>query len=75
MSLIYDDIKAGKPADQQKWLIIEQAMQEAGCDKVILGCTELSVVREELDLDDRWIDSLVVLAETAIEQCGYTLKL
>jgi aspartate racemase len=74
MSLIYDDIKAGKPSNQQKWLIIEQAMQEAGCDKVILGCTELSVVREELDLDDRWIDSLVVLAETAIERCGYTLK-
>lgn len=74
MSLIYEDIKAGRPADQEKWLIIERAMQEACCDKVILGCTELSIVREELDLDDRWIDSLLVLAETAIERCGYKLK-
>ena len=32
MSLIYDDIKAGKPANREKWLMIEHAMDEAGCD-------------------------------------------
>lgn len=73
MSLIYDDIKAGKPAEREKWSIIERAMDEAGCDAVILGCTELSIVRSELHLDD-CIDSLLVLAEVAIEQCGYERK-
>lgn len=73
MSLIYDDVKAGYPADPEKWLIISQAMEEAGCDQVILGCTELSIVRKELNLTE-CIDSLYVLAETAIERCGYKLK-
>lgn len=74
MSLIYDDVKAGKPADLEKWSIIKGAMEEAGCDKVILGCTELSVVRQELGLGDEYIDSLLILAETAIERCGHTVK-
>lgn len=73
MSLIYDDIKAGNPANPEKWTIINQAMEEAGCDQVILGCTELSIVRKELNLEE-CIDSLLVLAEAAIEHCGYKLK-
>ncbi|MCZ2260223.1 amino acid racemase [Sporosarcina sp. G11-34] len=73
MSLIYDDIKAGKPADSDKWSIISRAMEEAGCDTVILGCTELSVVGKELKLVG-YIDSLLVLAETAIQYCGYKVK-
>ena len=73
MSLIYDDVKAGIPADPEKWLIINRAMEEDGCDQVILGCTELSIVKKELKLEG-YIDSLQVLAEVAIGQCGYRLK-
>ena len=73
MSLIYDDVKAGKPADRDKWEEISQAMSEVGCDVLILGCTELSIVRKELKLEG-CIDSLLVLAETAITTCGYRLK-
>lgn len=73
MSLIYDDVKAGNPANPEKWTIIKQAMDESGCDQVILGCTELSIVRKELNLEE-CIDSLLVLAEAAIEHCGYKLK-
>lgn len=73
MSLIYDDVKAGKLIDHKKWLLIDQAMKDAGCDTVILGCTELSIVREKLSLEG-CIDSLLVLAEAAIQQCGYDLK-
>src|SRR5699024_1143620 len=73
MSLIYDDIKAGKRADAEKWSRIRQAMEEANCDEVILECTELSIVRQELALTD-CVDSLLVLAEVAIETCGYSVK-
>lgn len=73
MSLIYDDIKAGNPATREKWDMIQQAMDEASCDEIILGCTELSIVRSELQLTN-CIDSLLVLAETAIERCGYIVK-
>ena len=73
MSLIYDDVKAGKPADRDKWEAISQAMMAVDCDVLVLGCTELSIVRKELKLEG-CIDSLLVLAEAAITTCGYRLK-
>ncbi|RHW34726.1 amino acid racemase [Lysinibacillus yapensis] len=73
MSLIYDYVKAGKDVTRQQWQIIENAMLELECDKVILGCTELSIINKELKLDGRYIDSLIVLAERAIVACGYEL--
>ncbi|MCZ8537019.1 amino acid racemase [Paenisporosarcina quisquiliarum] len=74
MSVIYDDVKAGQPVDFLKWQQIINQMNELGCDHLILGCTELSIVKKELNLDDKYIDSLMVLAESAILSCGYELN-
>lgn len=73
MSLIYDDVKAGKAIERDKWDTIERALKGSGCDTIILGCTELSIVKKALKLD-RCIDSLLVLARRAIEYCGYETK-
>ncbi len=69
MSVIYDYVKAGHEVTEEIWTPIEQAME--GCDYIILGCTELSIVNKELKLGEQYIDSLVVLAEAAITACGY----
>ena len=74
MSVIYEDVKAGQPVDFLKWQQIINKFDELGCDRIILGCTELSIVKKELNLDDMYIDSLMVLAESAILSCGYELK-
>ncbi|MFC7687275.1 aspartate/glutamate racemase family protein [Ureibacillus sp. GCM10028918] len=74
MSIIYDYVKAGKEVAVHQWNVIEQAMLQLGCDKIILGCTELSIVNKDLKLDHRYIDSLMVLAESAIIACGYELN-
>jgi len=74
MSVIYDDVKFGKEVTREKWSEIEDAVFSLDCDRVILGCTELSVVNKNLQLGERYIDSLVVLAETAILRCGYEVK-
>ena len=71
MSVIYDYVKAGRDVPQAVWAPIEQAMTE--CDRIILGCTELSIVNKELKLGACYIDSLIVLAESAITACGYEL--
>lgn len=71
MSVIYDDVKAGKDVSREKWAEIEQHMKSLDCDQVILGCTELSIVNKDLKLGDYYIDSLIVLAEVAIKTCGY----
>jgi len=71
MSVIYDYVKAGRDVPKDVWVPIEQAM--IGCDRIILGCTELSIVNKELKLGACYIDSLIVLAESAITACGYEL--
>lgn len=73
MSIIYDNIKAGKNADRDNWRAIVNYMENQGCDRVILGCTELSIVKKEMELPEFYLDSLIVLAETAILSCGYEL--
>ncbi|HWI46972.1 MAG TPA: amino acid racemase [Rummeliibacillus sp.] len=73
MTVIYDYVKAGKKITSAQWQPIEAAMKNAGCDHIILGCTELSVVNRELSLDDSYIDALIVLADCAITSCGYEL--
>ncbi|AQQ52467.1 cysteate racemase [Planococcus lenghuensis] len=74
MSVIYKNVKAGEPVNAENWQKIDAYMRGAGCEKVLLGCTELSIVYKELALSDRYIDSSVVLAERAIEACGYEVK-
>ena len=74
MSIIYDDVKAGRTVDFLKWQQIINKLEGLGCDRIILGCTELSIVKKELNLDDTYIDSLMVLAESAILACGYELN-
>lgn len=73
MSVIYDEVKAGRPVDFLKWQQIVGKMTDQGCDRIILGCTELSIVKRELHLDEFYIDSLMVLAESSIKACGYTI--
>lgn len=73
MNLIYDYVKAGKSVTSDQWMKIEQAMCELDCDNIILGCTELSIINKDLHLSSQYIDSLIVLAESAIVTCGYEL--
>lgn len=74
MSLIYDDIKAGKPADPEKFRRVSEALYTAGCDCIVLGCTELSLVKKDAGLDKRYLDALEVLAKRCVERCGAPLK-
>jgi aspartate racemase len=71
MSIIYDEVKAGRDVSMDAWQEIADHMKSLKCDKVVLGCTELSIVNKELKLGNYYIDSLIVLAQAAIEACGY----
>lgn len=73
MSIIYDYVKAGKDVSKEDWQPIEEAMLALNCDRIVLGCTELSIVNRDLKLSDKYIDSLIVLAERAILACGYDI--
>lgn len=74
MSLIYDDIKAGKPADPKKFQKVSEMLYSSGCDCIVLGCTELSLIKKSAGLDGRYLDALEVLAKRCVEECGAPLK-
>lgn len=75
MSIIYDDIKSGKSADMNKFNSIVDYLKENDCDGAILGCTELSILKNDNHLDNEfYIDSLEVLAVKTIENCGKKVK-
>lgn len=75
MDIIYNKIKMGKKVSVAEFLGIIDDMRESGCDAVILGCTELSVIKSDLHLK-RYdiIDSLEVLSRRSIELCGKNIK-
>ena len=70
MELIYNDVKAGKPVEREKFEMVAAEMRERGAEVMILGCTELSVIADEWLPEGRFIDVLVVLAQSAVKDCG-----
>ncbi len=75
MRIIYDQVKAGKPADIGAFLGLVESLKQRPCEAVVLGCTELSVVKRDHRLKrPDIIDSLEVLAESTIFACGKQLK-
>ena len=46
--------------------------REAGIDRAVLGCTELSLVKRDEGLGPFFIDSTEVLCRHALEACGVT---
>lgn len=74
MSLIYDCVKAGEPADMEKFRTVSNALRKEGCDAIILGCTELSIIKRDNAIGSGYLDALEVLAHAAILACGKKIK-
>lgn len=74
MSLIYDDIKAGRDGDPQKFAEIHQDLLFQGCDCGVLACTELSVFADKHHLPHFYTDAMAVLAQRAVEACHKPLR-
>ncbi len=73
MDIIYNQVKAGKSADIIALSGVIADMEHEGCDAVILGCTELSVVNKQYNITGTRpdvIDSMEALAEETVAACG-----
>lgn len=69
--IIYDEIKRGQAPSMEDFMRVANSLLERGCERIILGCTELSLLKRDGALDgDIFIDSLEVLAYSAIRLCG-----
>ena len=68
--IIYEKIKKGEPANIGLFLRVVDKLKALGCEKIILGCTELSLLKRNYKLGSDFIDSMEVLAASAIKLCG-----
>lgn len=74
MHLIFDDIKAGLPADMARFSRVAEELRDNGAQAIILGCTELSLIKRAHNIGAGFLDAMEILAQQAILQCGKPLK-
>ena len=74
MSVIYDDVKANKPAGMDKFELASRQLRDQGAEAIILGCTELSLVKRDQPIGAGYLDAMEVLAQTCVRLCGGKLK-
>lgn len=71
MAMVYDEIKAGKPVDMEKFGQVSAELFERGAQVILLACTELSLIKKENVLSAGYLDILEVIARCAVERCHH----
>lgn len=74
MSLIYDDVKAGRTPRLDKLERVLGFFEDARCDRIILACTELSVLNRYRTMPEGTVDAMDVLVRESIVRCGGTYQ-
>ena len=75
--IIYDEMKAGLPANESELTGVFDELLRQGCDGLVLGCTELPIAYHELQLESRYpqaLDSLRILARKTVQLAGKKLR-
>ncbi len=74
MHLIYENVKAEKEVELDRFRSVQGELTDCGSQVIILGCTELSLIRRNHLPEGRFLDVLDVLAREAVLRCGKGLK-
>lgn len=68
MDIIYNEVKNGGKINLEKFNKCKEYLIKKGARRIILACTELSVIKEQFALDDFYIDPLIILAQRIIQE-------
>ena len=71
-NIIFGQIKQNKPVDMNAFDCVVNSLISRGCEKIVLGCTELSLLKKQGLDAELFVDSLDVLAHRTILACGKT---
>ncbi len=74
MYLIYENVKAGKKPEMELFYQVSDALFQAGAQVVLLGCTELSLIKRDNRLEHGFLDVLEVLAKQVVVLSEAKLK-
>jgi len=67
-------VKAGLPPEMCRFYAVQRELEERGAEAIILGCTELSVIKRDHSPGAGFLDAMEVLARAAILSCGKKIK-
>ena len=70
MHLIYDNVKAGKPIEIPLFEQVAEGLFAQGAQVILLGCTELSMIKRDFALQPGFLDVMGVLGQSAVLSCG-----
>ncbi len=73
-SLIYQNIKANLPPDMDKFYAVSEELKSNSAEIIILGCTELSLIKRDNSIGSGFLDALEVLAMHSIQLCDAKIK-
>ncbi len=74
MHLIYKNVKAGKKAEMDRFCNVRQELKDKGAQVILLGCTELSLIKRDEQIGPGFLDIMEVLAQQSVLRCGKTLR-
>lgn len=72
--LIYGCVKAGRKADMEAFDRVSAQLRQKGAQVIVLGCTELSLLKRDHAIGAGYLDVMEVLAQRSIILCGKELK-
>ena len=74
MHLIYGNVKAGLPVETELFREVSEELRGMGSQCIILGCTELSLIKRDYPVGSGYLDALEVLAMCSVIRCEKPLK-
>ncbi len=74
MHLIFNNVKAGKPVEMERFLSAAEDLRNQGAQAIILGCTELSLIKRDQKIGSGFLDAMEVLARQSVLACDKPLK-
>lgn len=70
MHLIYHNVKAGRKIEQPLLDSVSQHLFDQGAQVILLGCTELSMIKKHNMIGAGYLDVTEVLAKCCVEKCS-----
>lgn len=74
MHLIFRNVKSGTPAEMDRFFSAADVLRHQGAQAIILGCTELSLIKRDYRIGAGFLDAMEVLAQRSVLTCEKPLK-
>lgn len=74
MDLIYKCIKSNLPPDMYQFNDVSMHLKENGAEAIVLGCTELSIIKRDYPIGFGYLDVMEVLARLSIQRSEGRIK-